>query len=330
MNIMAIPRKQLVDKDKPGFYHCTNRCVRRAYLCGTDEYSGKNYDHRKTWFERRMFELCNIFAIDIFAFAIMDNHYHLVLYLDPITPQRWSDAEVAERWLQAYPGNLDLPKNAERRELVKRVLMSNDQKLDLYRKRLGSLSWFMARLNEPLAKASNLEDSCTGKFWEGRFSSQALLDEAAVLSCMTYVDLNPVRAKITQKLEESSHTSIQQRLIKLSSNNSPDIASTGLESIIGRTGVKKLSISVEEYVQLVEWTGRSIIYPKKGSIPSNLPSVFERYRLKQKNWLDQITNYAVNYYYFVGHITKISKKAEQLNVRSLRGSNAAKQLYFQN
>ena len=321
---MAIPRKQLVDKNYPGFYHCTNRCVRRAYLCGTDKYSGKNYDHRKAWFERRMVELCGIFSIEIFAFAIMDNHYHLVLYLDPKVPQTWSDEEVAERWMQA----LGLPKNAERKKMVKRALMSNDEKLDLYRKRLGNLSWFMARLNEPLAKLSNREDSCTGKFWEGRYSSQALLDEAAVLSCMAYVDLNPVRARITQKLEESHHTSIQQRIRKYSLDKNVTKSPLGLEAVIGSVGVKKLSISTDEYIDLVDWTGRSIIYRNKGSIPSNLPSVFERFRLKQSNWLNQISNYAANYIYFVGHITNIKCKAKQLNVRCLHGSTAAKQLYL--
>jgi putative transposase len=69
---MAIARRNLVDRVTPGFYHCTNRCVRRVFLCGFDETTGQNFDHRKTWLERRIFELSNIFALNIYAYAVMD------------------------------------------------------------------------------------------------------------------------------------------------------------------------------------------------------------------------------------------------------------------
>ena len=189
---MAIARRDLVDKESPGFYHCTNRCVRRAFLCGYDEDSGENFEHRKVWLEKRFYQLAEIFAVDIYAYAVMDNHYHLVLYLDPKLPEKWSNAEVAERWLKVYPSRLDKPENAAQREIKKLAIMDAPDLLKIYRQRLGDLSWFMRRLNEPLAKLSNGEDNCTGRFWEGRYSSQALLDEAAILSCMSYVDLNPV------------------------------------------------------------------------------------------------------------------------------------------
>ena len=135
----------------------------------------------------------------------MDNHYHIVLYLDPLLPQTWSDEDIAERWLMAYP--------SKQHDLRKQTILNNPNTLKKYRKRLGNLSWFMRRLNEPLAKLSNREEGYNGRFWQGRYHSQALLDEAAVISCMAYVDLNPVRAKITEKLEESNHTSIQERIL---------------------------------------------------------------------------------------------------------------------
>ena len=163
---MTIARSNIVDNQIPGFYHCTNRCVRRTFLCGFDEFTNKDYSHRKDWLEKRMIELCDIFAVELFAFAVMDNHYHAVLYLDPQAPQYWSKEEVAEKWLKSYAGHLDDPKFAKQRELKKQAIMADKDKLEIYRQRLGSLSWFMSRLNEPLAKQSNREDICTGRFYE--------------------------------------------------------------------------------------------------------------------------------------------------------------------
>ena len=125
-----------------------------------------------------MLELCSIFSVDIYAYAVMSNHYHIVLYVEPLAPLNWSDEMVAEKWLQAYPGRFVNPKYAQQRELKKQAIMADKEKLKTYRKRLGSLSWFMGRLNEPLAKQSNQEDKvnaigresalgylCTGRFW---------------------------------------------------------------------------------------------------------------------------------------------------------------------
>jgi REP element-mobilizing transposase RayT len=328
--MMTIARRNLVDSETPGFYHCTNRCVRRTFLCGIDDETGIDYSHRKGWLEKRMLALCSIFSVDIYAYAVMSNHYHIVLYVEPLAPLNWTDETVAERWLQAYPGRFIDPNYAQQRELKKQAIMADKEKLKTYRKRLGSLSWFMGRLNEPLAKQSNQEDYCTGRFWEGRYSSQALLDEAAVFSCMAYVDLNPIRADIAERLEESEHTAIKQRVELLKSVDSLAVEKTlnqKITCINDKVYSKQLPLTLKNYIELVEYTGQSIKYRDKASMPTSIQSTLSSLNLQQNHWLKQVENFGKHYCHVVGPIELIREKAKQLKKKYLRGISAARLLY---
>lgn len=142
----------------------------------------------------------------------MNNHYHIVLHVDPSAVQDLSDEEVAKRWLTAFPGRLNHDDSPQVAEWLTQAITGRPERVAELRKRLGSLSWFMKALNEPIARRANREDNCKGKFWESRFKCQALLEDHAVLSCMAYVDLNPARAAMCDTLAESDHTTIQRRL----------------------------------------------------------------------------------------------------------------------
>ncbi|MEM9646187.1 MAG: hypothetical protein AAF989_14450, partial [Planctomycetota bacterium] len=80
------------------------------------------------------------------------------------------------------------------------------------RRRLSDISWFMRALAEPIARLANLQDECTGRFWEGRFKCQRIVDDAGLLACSMYVDLNPVRAAMAESPEDSPHTSAYDRI----------------------------------------------------------------------------------------------------------------------
>ncbi|MCG7874465.1 MAG: transposase [Candidatus Thiodiazotropha lotti] len=103
---MTRARKTLVSLESTPFYHCISRCVRRAWLCGEDPYTGQNFEHRRQWVLDRLQQLSEIFAIDICAYAIMSNHYHVVLHVDREKGNSWSEHEVITRWTQLYKGHL--------------------------------------------------------------------------------------------------------------------------------------------------------------------------------------------------------------------------------
>ena len=210
---MTRARYQQISLDETPYYHCVSRCVRRAYLCGKDPVSGHDFDHRKAWLVVRIKELAAQFAVDVCAYAVMSDHYHLVLHVDQKKAMQWKDSEVIDRWSKLFPRNAvkieTLKKNIKYKS-AKNILKNQ---ISLWRERLTDISWFMRCLNEYIARRANIEEECTGRFWEGRFKSQALLDEKALVTCMAYVDLNPIRKGISGSLEFSDFTSIQERLI---------------------------------------------------------------------------------------------------------------------
>ena len=206
---MTTARSAIAPVGSAGYYHCVSRCVRRAWLCGEDRLSGKCYDHRRDWVVTRVTELASIFGVRVLAYAAMSNHLHLALEFDPAWVEDWTDGECLDRWLRLYcPADYSEQQRANRLT----AWLCQPERIAQIRIRLASVSEFMKCLNEHIARMANQEDGCTGRFWEGRFKCQRLLDEQAVLSAMVYVDLNPIRAAMATDLETSDYTSIQQRL----------------------------------------------------------------------------------------------------------------------
>ena len=209
---MPEPRYRQVSIEATPYYHCISRCVRRAFLCGSDPLTGFNFEHRRQWIVDRIKQVCSVFAVDLCAYAIMSNHYHIVVKINPARVADWTDEEVAQRWLQIFSGPLLMQQFLAGTDLTEFQLQRVAELFALWRERLADLSWLMRCINEPIARMANSEDHCTGSFWEGRFKSQALLDDRALLACMAYVDLNPIRAAMATTPEQSDYTSIQERI----------------------------------------------------------------------------------------------------------------------
>ena len=302
---MTRPRKALVSLADTPYYHVTSRCVRRAFLCGQDPYSGRNYEHRRQWVVDRIRLLSSLFAVDICAYAVMSNHYHLVVKLCPGQLDDLSDGAILDRWCALFKGPLLVQRYRAGEALSKAELTTVAETIRVWRQKLASLSWFMRCLNQPIARQANQEDGCTGKFWECRFTSQALKTEEALLSCMAYVDLNPVRAGLASTPEASEYTSIRERVEPAfvleaaigSQSESGDLIEFGLslkpllhfESAGGPKG--GIPYAYRDYLELVDWTGRILREDKRGAIEAEHPRILERLGISSEQWSINATRF---------------------------------------
>jgi hypothetical protein len=205
-------RGEQFTSDEIAIVHAVQRCVRRAFLAGLDRVTGKDYGFRREWIRRRMEALASAFAVDVLSYAVLSNHMHLILRNRPDVVAAWSDREAAIRWLKVFPGRRIEEHLGEPTESDVEMLVRDKERLAEVRRRLSDISWFMRALSEPIARMANHQDECTGRFWEGRFKVQRITDEAGLLACAMYVDLNPVRAAMAESPDQSQHTSAYDRI----------------------------------------------------------------------------------------------------------------------
>ena len=298
---MTYARAHLVDAENGGFYHCISRCVRRSWLCGRDAFSGQSFEHRREWIEARLLELTTLFAVRLYGYAVMSNHYHCVVEVVPRTARAWSDEEVASRWCALSPGS-----TAGETELKREALLANTKQLAEIRQRLASLSWFMRCINEPIARRANREDGVKGRFWEGRFKSIALLDEAAVVACTAYVDLNPFRAGIADRVEDATCTSLNRRLRQPAGED------------VRLAPLRALGMTSTDYRALLEWTAS--VHRGRRAPPAGA-AVRALARLEQTpgGWLGRVGAHRFKYRAY-GALTLLQRYAKSLGQRYLWGS----------
>ena len=322
---MPQSRKSQISLIDTPYYHCVSRCVRRSFLCGEDTFTGQNYEHRRGWVEERLLLLGSVFSIDICAYAVMSNHTHVVLYVDKEQADSWSMAEVLRRWHLLHQGTLLSQKYQRGDDLTKSELLSLKETTEVYRQRLYDISWLMRNLNEHIAREANKEDNCTGRFWEGRFKSQALLDESTVLACMAYVDLNPIRAKMETTPETSKHTSIQNRIQSLIKGEQPK----KLMSFVGdhrQNMPKGIAYSLIDYCELVDATGRCIREDKAGHIEHRHSPILERIGLNSAQWLTLTTEFEQHFHTAVGSEHMLQQFKQHTDHQRIRGMAKARAL----
>lgn len=317
---MTRPRSHIAPPDTAGTFHCVQRCVRRAFLCGIDSYTGRSFEHRKAWIETRIHLVAECFAVSVHAYAVMSNHLHLVLDISPDTAAAWSDDEVAARWVRLFPPRED----SHAAIMLKRTrLLADPTRLLLVRRRLCSLSWLMRCLVEPIARRANLEDGCKGRFWEGRYKCQALCDERSVLAAMAYVDLNPIRAGIAERLDVSAHTSVASRIQAAASD--PALLARPLAPIAGAPH-PSFDLTVADYLHVLEWTGRTLAPGKRGRIEEQAPVALCIIDRDSARWAKRVAGFGSGWARAAGSAQDLIALAERLGQRWMKGVQLAARL----
>ena len=314
---MTRPRSHIAPLHSPGAFHCVQRCVRRAFLCGVDDYSGQSFEHRRGWIEQRIRLVAECFAVAIDAYAVMSNHLHLVLRIEPAEALRWSGDEIAARWVRLFPPREDSDEAIEAKCLR---LLADPARIETLRERLGNLSWLMRCLVEPIARRANREDGCKGRFWEGRYKCQALCDERAILAAMAYVDLNPIRAGMADRLETSSYTSVAIRVAEATTN--PVLLTAPLKPVAGSL-LPAVNITTADYLHILDWTGRQLTPGKRGRISPDAPTILATIDRDGRRWTTRVAAFGGGWHRAVGSAQDLLAIAERMGQRWLKGVRLA-------
>lgn len=344
---MTVARKEIVNEDAVGVYSCVSRCVRRSYLCGKDYLTGKDFSHRKKWIESRIQLLSEAFYIDVISYAILSTHLHISFRNRPDIALNASDVEIAERWLKVYSGRYIQPVNYTVNEAKVESLAADEAKIKSIRQRLASPSWFMCAIKEPIARIANKEDDCKGAFWERRFSCTRIEDESALLANMVYIDLNPVRAGIATTPEKSEYTSAKCRCDArnarkvLTKQELSEHIRAATKHIAGSDrwlanvfreegkspGEELIPATLDQYLKLLDWTGRQIRCDKRGAIPSDLRPILERLEIDTDNWHETVNGFGNNFRHIAGKAERIKQAAKRAGRKYFRGIGAARQAF---
>jgi REP element-mobilizing transposase RayT len=345
-----LARAEVFDPAEVVIAHVISRTVRRCFLFGDDPLSGKNFDHRKIWIEQYLQQFAGLFGIDLIGFSVLSNHYHLILRSRPDVVQGWDDTEVARRWWILCPHRKDpqgkaLPPTQSELDSIRKCPI----KLAAIRARLSDISWWMRLLNQRVAQRANQEEEEVGRFFQDRYKAVRLLDESSLLACAAYVDLNPIRAAMSETLEGSDHTSAQRRIESLTGQpraDGPDglqhhdsfLSPVEVDEANGAPGPQPsrsaarasdkgfLWFSVERYLELLDWTARRLARGKRGKTPEHLAPILQRLGLPGTVWCELVADFGRLFSSVAGHPLVVDGERSRKTHRRFRLSRRVREL----
>jgi len=318
--------------------------------------TGKDFNYRRDWIRSLLEQQAALFGIETGFHVQMSNHLHLVLRTRPDVVKRWSKEKVVRNWLKIakLKRGSDI-KDWEPDEQRVRMEMSDPKRVKKLRRRLANVSWYVATLCENVARRANKQDGVTGKFFEQRYKLRDLADEAAILVCGMYVDLNQIHAGEALTPEQSRHTSAYDRIqgrktlaaaaqkqlegsiikrdrwlceLTLDEGAQADVSQDVCSETPWRASDKGLlPISLDDYLKLLDWTGRQVRQDKKGSIPSELAPILQRLQINADNWLETVSEFDSRFTHVVGRVESMAKAAIRLGRRRIAGVMSASRAF---
>ena len=355
---MTKARKYIYDENLCAHFHAISRIVQGGFLMGFDEKSGINYDHRLDWVQDRLKELSAIFTLVIGSHSVLHSHFHISLQTRPDLTEALTDREVAQRYFKLCP-----PKQSKKRTLtsaewtfLEDELIANEKLIKEYRKRIGSLSWFMKFLKEPIARRANKESNKKGHFWDSRFKSILWIGNEAVILGQIYVDLNPIRAGIADTPENSKFTGAYVRIqaneavkklaeikeLELNGHEIHDDKKKEIEETSkligsanwlapfyqGESHIRPfIKITENDYFELLDNVARELHPGKKGYMDPTLDSIFDRLKIDREQWLDAIKNYDKWFYRIVGKMSTAWDALKDTTTLWFKGSKNNRRLF---
>ena len=296
---MATPRKHKVDLSDTSVYHVVSTCVRHTWLCGYDAKNNKHYEHRRRRIVARMHYLASGFFIDLLEHNVLSNHYHVLLDIAAKQASKASREEVVERYysVSLAQGYKAVYKWYYGYQLTQAEYDKAMQDIEFFRERLTSLSWFMQKLNQPIAKEANAEDNMQGsRFWEGRYYSRGVRSSSQMIKCMIYIALNKVHANMISQPELDEHTGLFERLNQQLTDSQTlleqglpefknnrlaqyNIPVNALQPFLGHESAddeRGIPFSFVDYCTLVDSIARIKRDDKSGHLDSNAQSILQR------------------------------------------------------
>jgi hypothetical protein len=329
--------------------NCVSKCVRGQYLMGKDRRSGKDFDYRREWVESKVAALAKSFAIDVITISIMATHYHLQLRNRPNQVASWSDKEVIRRVCRIFPSKFERlgVRGGEPTPAQLRQFVSDKPFVQEMRVRLSDTSWFMRQLNQHIAARANLEDGVTGHFFESRFRSRVVTDDLGVLLCSLYIDLNPIRARVAETPEESKWTSAYRRIkgAKARKRGTATAArwdgflcpistrgdgqgrkfgycKAGSESGARASDIGVMEMTLEAYLELLDWSGRQLRRDKRGKISADAPPILARIGLDGSGLVGMLEDFENLFHVAVGSAASMVAFGFSIGRKWLQGTGA--------
>lgn len=325
---MTQARYRQICLGETSYYHCSSQCVSNAYLCGNDPASIKNYDHRRKWMTDKLAQLSRMFAIKVCSYAILHNRYSLVVCVNQNVAKSLSDQDVVARWSICFKVPQVVKSVLEGKSINNEDYIKAHCLIDTWRHRLSDLSWFMRLLNECIARRANSEDGCKGKFWKGRYKSQALLDDAALIACMSYIDMLPECSRQESMGDTQGVSSLSYHTCGIKKPERSEPLKLQLAPFKRNNESFSLPCTYHEYKNLIIWTKQALITKRKWYVPGQCRTFLNNIGINANIWLDFVSHYHRFFNQAVGSYGNMRKLSVKQGKRHLRGMLAAKKLYL--